>query len=144
MTVLTGDDKHKTDILVDAVVEVLPATPLARPGAAAPQTAGGTPSKRSLLQKAWLERSNVMPGIRSWAQTAEQCEAAFVQVGKFDSLGRADVSLGSKSGIALGPLWSIRIRVMSNSKNWLIVKKVIRDSHLHEWAVGWLVGWLVS
>ena len=121
LQIITGDAKHPTDILTNAVVEVLPANPLARPQLEL-KNAGEAPAKHAIHQKAWLERANTLAEIRSWAKSADQCEAAFVQVGKFDSTGKANVSLRPEDG--LGSVWSIRVRVLAASKTWLIVQKV--------------------
>ncbi|KAK3778773.1 hypothetical protein RRG08_013043 [Elysia crispata] len=121
LQIITGDAKHPTDILTNAVVEVLPANPLARPQLEL-KNAGEAPAKHAIHQKAWLERANTLAEIRSWAKSADQCEAAFVQVGQFDSTGKADVSLRPEDG--LGSVWSIRVRVLAASKTWLIVQKI--------------------
>ncbi|RUS78337.1 hypothetical protein EGW08_013888, partial [Elysia chlorotica] len=121
LVITTGDGKHPSDILTDAVVEVLPSNPLSRPQ---PQlkNAGEAPHIHSMHQKAWLERANTLTELRSAIQSADQCEAAFVQVGKFDATGRVDVAL--KSDSELNPVWSIRIRVIATSKAWLIIKQI--------------------
>ncbi|GFO09329.1 alpha-1,3-mannosyl-glycoprotein 4-beta-n-acetylglucosaminyltransferase a [Plakobranchus ocellatus] len=117
----TGDAKHPTDILTNAVVEVLQVSPLSRPSPL-PGEGGTPPVKHAIHQKAWMERSNTIPELRTWAKTAAQCEGAFVQIGKFDSLGQADISVPPESKI--GSIWSLRVRVLATSKMWLVVNKV--------------------